>query len=110
VIIAVMQFEGHVLQPLLLGRAVQVHPLAVVLAIAAGLLLGGIFGALIAVPIVACTNVATAYLMRRTHRQDDPKAPVPGEPEDEDGAPVTSDPSTTGVVSPGNGDRPVRAR
>ena len=110
VIIAVMQFEGHVLQPLLLGRAVQVHPLAVVLAIAAGLLLGGIFGALIAVPIVACTNVATAYLMRRTHRQDDPKAPVPGEPVDEDGAPVTSDPSTTGVVSPGNGDRPVKAR
>ena len=46
----VMQLEGHVLQPLLLGRAVRVHPLAVVLSIAAGLLIGGIFGALIAVP------------------------------------------------------------
>lgn len=100
VIIAVMQFEGHVLQPLLLGRAVQVHPLAVVLAIAAGLLLGGIFGALIAVPIVACTNVATAYLMRRHRHKDEPEATVPGEQVDEEGAPVTSDPSTTGLVSP----------
>ncbi|MDQ3052540.1 MAG: AI-2E family transporter [Actinomycetota bacterium] len=103
VIIGVMQFEGHVLQPLLLGRAVQVHPLAVVLAIAAGLLLGGIFGALIAVPIVACTNVATAYLMRRSHQAEDPGTPLPGEPVDESGSPLTSDPSTTGLVSPENG-------
>ncbi|MDQ3714884.1 MAG: AI-2E family transporter [Actinomycetota bacterium] len=106
VIILVMQFEGHVLQPLLLGRAVQVHPLAVVLAIAAGLLLGGIFGALIAVPIVACTNVATAYLMRRNKLPDEPAEPVPGEQVDEEGKPVTSDPSTTGLISPdddGNG-------
>ena len=100
VIIAVMQFEGHVLQPLLLGRAVQVHPLAVVLAIAAGLLLGGIFGALVAVPIVACTNVATAYLMRRSHQSEAANAPVPGEQLDENGAPVRSDPSTTGLISP----------
>jgi len=99
VIIAVMQFEGHVLQPLLLGRAVQVHPLAVVLAIAAGLLLGGIFGALIAVPIVACTNVATAYLMRRSQVQDD-GVPPPAEALDENGVPVTPDTSTTGLVSP----------
>lgn len=101
VIILVMQFEGHVLQPLLLGRAVQVHPLAVVLAIAAGLLVGGIFGALIAVPIVACTNVATTYLMRRSHAQEEP----PGEV-DENGVPPTPDPSTTGLVSPD--DSPAR--
>ena len=103
VIIGVMQFEGHVLQPLLLGRAVRVHPLAVVLAIAAGLLLGGIFGALIAVPIVACTNVATAYLMRRSHQAEAPGTPLPGEPVDESGSPLTSDLSTTGLVSPENG-------
>src|SRR3712207_9486407 len=48
VVVGVMQLEGHVLQPLLLGRAVRVHPLAVVLAIAAGLIIAGIFGALIA--------------------------------------------------------------
>lgn len=100
VIIVVMQFEGHVLQPLLLGRAVQVHPLAVVLAIAAGLLLAGIFGALIAVPIVACTNVATAYLMRRSHLHADSAAATPDPAVDENGVLATPDPSTTGLVSP----------
>jgi predicted PurR-regulated permease PerM len=74
IVILVMQLEGHVLQPLLLGRAVHVHPLAVVLAIAAGLLVAGIFGALIAVPTVACANVAGTYLSRR---HDGPRPPEP---------------------------------
>jgi predicted PurR-regulated permease PerM len=74
VVVGVMQLEGHVLQPLLLGRAVRVHPLAVVLAIAAGLLIAGIFGALIAVPIVACANVAGTYLSRR---HEGPRPPEP---------------------------------
>jgi predicted PurR-regulated permease PerM len=74
IVVAVMQLEGHVLQPLLLGRAVHVHPLAVVLAIAAGLLIAGIFGALIAVPVVACANVAGTYLSRR---HDGPRPPEP---------------------------------
>ncbi|MPQ98724.1 AI-2E family transporter [Modestobacter sp. I12A-02628] len=74
VIVAIMQLEGHVLQPLLLGRAVRVHPLAVVLAIAAGLLVGGVFGALISVPLVACLNVAGTYLARRT---EGPRPPEP---------------------------------
>ena len=76
IVTLVMQLEGHVLQPLLLGRAVHVHPLAVVLAIAAGLLLAGIFGALIAVPLVACANVAGTYLSRR-HLGPRPPEPVP---------------------------------
>ena len=50
------------------------HPLAVVLSIAAGLLIGGIFGALIAVPIVACANVAGTYLSRR---HEGPRPPEP---------------------------------
>ncbi|MGY1801806.1 AI-2E family transporter [Blastococcus sp. SYSU D00922] len=74
IVVLVMQLEGHVLQPLLLGRAVHVHPLAVVLAIAAGLLIGGIFGALIAVPTVACVNVAGTYLSRR---HEGPRPPEP---------------------------------
>ncbi|MCA0145845.1 AI-2E family transporter [Blastococcus sp. LR1] len=84
VVIAVMQLEGHVLQPLLLGRAVHVHPLAVVLAIAAGLLVGGIFGALIAVPTVACVNVAGTYLSRRH------EGPRPPEPRPDQARPVVS--------------------
>jgi predicted PurR-regulated permease PerM len=74
IVILVMQVEGHVLQPLLLGRAVHVHPLAVVLSIAAGLLIAGIFGALIAVPTVACANVAGTYLSRR---HEGPRPPEP---------------------------------
>jgi predicted PurR-regulated permease PerM len=74
IVVLVMQLEGHVLQPLLLGRAVHVHPLAVVLSIAAGLLIAGIFGALIAVPTVACVNVAGTYLSRR---HDGPRPPEP---------------------------------
>jgi predicted PurR-regulated permease PerM len=74
IVVGVMQLEGHVLQPLLLGRAVRVHPLAVVLAIAAGLLIAGIFGALIAVPTVACANVAGTYLSRR---HEGPRPPEP---------------------------------
>ena len=55
-IIAVMQLEAHVLQPLVMGRAVSIHPLAVVLGIAAGSVLAGIVGALLAVPIIAFLN------------------------------------------------------
>ena len=61
-IIAVQQVEGHVLQPLVMGRAVSVHPLAVVLAIAAGGVLAGIVGALLAVPTVAFLNSAIRVL------------------------------------------------
>jgi predicted PurR-regulated permease PerM len=84
VVLLVMQVEGHILQPLLLGRAVRVHPLAVVLAIAAGLLIAGIFGALIAVPTVACANVAGTYLSRRH------EGPRPPEPRPERARPVVS--------------------
>jgi putative heme transporter len=52
-VILVMQVEGHVLQPFLLGRAVKLHPLAVLLSIAIGIIVGGIIGALLAVPLLA---------------------------------------------------------
>ncbi|MFC0111951.1 AI-2E family transporter [Kibdelosporangium aridum] len=56
IVIGVQQLEAHVLQPLLLGRAVNLHPLAVVLAIAIGLVAAGIPGALLAVPLLAVLN------------------------------------------------------
>src|SRR6185369_10946774 len=62
-IIAVQQLEGHVLQPLVMGRAVSIHPLAVVLAIAGGGVLAGIVGALLAVPAVAFVNSAARVLL-----------------------------------------------
>ncbi len=63
IIVAVMQLEGHVLQPLLLGRAVRVHPLGVVLSITAGIVLAGIVGGLLAMPVVAMLNTAIRSLL-----------------------------------------------
>lgn len=56
------QIEGHLLQPLVVGRAVQLHPVAIVLALTAGGLVGGIFGAIITIPIVASIHAAVKYL------------------------------------------------
>ena len=61
-IIAVQQLEAHVLQPLVMGRAVSIHPLAIVLAISTGAVLAGIIGALLAVPLVAFLNSAVRVL------------------------------------------------
>jgi predicted PurR-regulated permease PerM len=61
-VILVQQIEAHVLQPFLLGRAVEVHPLAVILGIGAGVLVAGIVGALFAVPLVAVGHVVSVYL------------------------------------------------
>lgn len=74
VLIGVMQLESHVLQPLLLGRAVKLHPLAVVLAITAGLVVGGIAGALLSVPLLAVLNSGIRSLL-----SDSDKAVEPGQ-------------------------------
>ncbi|WP_286309961.1 AI-2E family transporter [Agromyces mangrovi Wang et al. 2018] len=62
VVLLVQQIEGHVLQPLIMGTAVKVHPLGVVVAVATGSLLAGIPGALFAVPIAAVANVMILYV------------------------------------------------
>ena len=65
IVLAVQQLEGHVLQPLLLGHAVSLHPVAVLLAVAGGSLAAGIVGALFAVPLVATLNTVILYLHGR---------------------------------------------
>lgn len=65
IVLAVQQLEGNVLQPLLLGRAVSLHPVAVLLSVTAGSLAAGIVGALLAVPAVATANTVVLYLHGR---------------------------------------------
>ncbi|CAN5442150.1 AI-2E family transporter [soil metagenome] len=65
VVLGVQQIEGHVLQPLLMGSAVKVHPLAVVLVVAGGAMIAGIPGALFAVPLAAFVNVVVVYIGNR---------------------------------------------
>ena len=71
IIIGVQQLEGHILQPLVMGRLVKVHPLGVVLAVTAGSLLLGILGAVVAVPIVAVATTVLSYYGRRARARND---------------------------------------
>ena len=67
-VVAVQQLEAHVLQPFLMGRLVSVHPLGVIVAIAIGVLVAGIAGALVAVPFVAAAERGRAAPLG--HRQE----------------------------------------
>ena len=89
VVLAVQQIEGHVLQPFILGRAVRVHPLAVVLSVAAGALIAGIGGAVVAVPLVAVTNTTVGYLRAHSRETALRKAPGPHGATAAEVAPVT---------------------
>ncbi|MEU7424100.1 AI-2E family transporter [Streptomyces sp. NPDC040750] len=102
VVLAVQQIEGHILQPFILGRAVRVHPLAVVLTVAAGGMVAGIGGAVVAVPLVAVTNTVVGYL--RQHSLETREQPgLPGQP-----APVEPVESVESV-EPAGSDAPADA-
>ncbi|HEV6953895.1 MAG TPA: AI-2E family transporter [Promicromonospora sp.] len=62
VVLLVQQIESHALQPFLMGQAVSLHPVAVILAVAAGSYAAGIVGALFAVPVAAVLNTVILYL------------------------------------------------
>lgn len=75
VVILVNQIEGHVLQPLVMGSAVKVHPLGVVLAVSTGALLAGVPGALFAVPLTAAaSSMVNTLVERRWDPDQDPVA------------------------------------
>ncbi|MDQ3981078.1 MAG: AI-2E family transporter [Actinomycetota bacterium] len=61
----VQQVEGDVLQPLVLGRAVHLHPLVILLSLTAGAIVAGIAGAFLAVPVAAVVAVSVGYLRSR---------------------------------------------
>jgi predicted PurR-regulated permease PerM len=66
IVLLVQQLESHILQPLVMGKAVALHPVAVILTVAAGSYLAGIPGALFSVPILAVANSAIRYIAART--------------------------------------------
>jgi predicted PurR-regulated permease PerM len=72
IVLLVQQVESHVLQPLVMGSAVKVHPVAVVLAVASGSYIAGIPGALFAVPLVATLNAMVMYVAQGSWRTDAP--------------------------------------
>ena len=62
VTILVQQIEGDVLQPIVLGRAVNLHPLVILLSLTGGAIIAGVAGAFLAVPIAAVTTVVVGYM------------------------------------------------
>jgi putative heme transporter len=96
-LIAVNQIEAHLLQPLVMGRAVSIHPLAVVLAISTGGVLAGIVGALLAVPTVAFLNNAIQVLLapnpeaeaeKQTEEADEKNTILQAEPDQPENEPA----------------------
>jgi putative heme transporter len=92
VVVLVQQFESNVLQPVIMRRAVSLHPVVILAALTAGGLLVGVIGAFLAVPVAAVLS-AVGNELRLRHEAagrgepvaDDP-GPVgpPGEPVDSD--------------------------
>ena len=80
-VVIVQQFESHVLQPFLMGAFVAVHPLAIIIAIAAGVVVAGVVGALIAVPLAACLNGIVRHLAETAREFQDNPEELPPEPE-----------------------------
>jgi predicted PurR-regulated permease PerM len=82
-VLAVQSLEGNILEPLIVGRAVRLHPAVILLAVSAGALIGGVFGALVATPVLAIAYQVWTRL--RT--------------------PATA-PTPSGTVDPGPGNQP----
>ena len=70
-VVLVQQIEGHILQPFLMGRWVSLHPLGVIVAIGCGVLVAGIAGALVAVPLAAVGNAVVQHLASFTEVGED---------------------------------------
>ncbi|MBO3748087.1 AI-2E family transporter [Streptosporangiaceae bacterium NEAU-GS5] len=77
ILIVEQQLENHVLQPLIVGRALEFHPLAIILVLAVGGVVGGIAGAAIAVPVTAVIYRALPELRRDPPEPDEPPPPEP---------------------------------
>lgn len=70
IVLVVQQLESNILQPFLMGKAVELHPLAVFLGVAAGALVAGIAGALFAIPALAFVNATLLYVVGRDPSPD----------------------------------------
>lgn len=81
VVLLVQQIESNVLQPLVMGAAVNLHPLSVFLAVSAGVATLGLVGAVFAVPVMAFINEFIKYLSRKPWLDDPDPAPEQEPPE-----------------------------
>jgi predicted PurR-regulated permease PerM len=78
-----VQLEGNLLNPFIMGKAVRIHPLGILMAVTAGTIVGGIFGAFIAVPLVAIVNNVASDLRNWAPSPVEPETVRPGAPQAE---------------------------
>ena len=64
-IVLVQQIEGHVLYPVLMSRAVHLHPAVIVVSLGAGGILAGVIGVFLAVPVAGVISVVLDYSQNR---------------------------------------------
>jgi predicted PurR-regulated permease PerM len=76
VLVAENQAEAHLLQPFVVGRYVHLHPLAIALVLTSGTVIGGIWGAVFAVPLTAATWAAVVALRQVRAERESAAAPV----------------------------------
>jgi predicted PurR-regulated permease PerM len=72
IVVAVNQLEGNFLQPVVMAQSLKLHPLVILVALTAGTILGGITGAVLAVPIAA-----VGWAIVKTWNDDGPASPTP---------------------------------
>jgi predicted PurR-regulated permease PerM len=65
IIVAVQQLEGNVFYPIVVGRKLALHPVGILLALAAGGVLAGVAGAFLAMPVVAVAGAILQYMRER---------------------------------------------
>ena len=101
IVLLVQQLESHILQPLIMGRAVSLHPLAVILAVTGGTLAAGVPGALFSVPLLAILNTMVRYIAGRQW-EGDPAVEADGD------LPAELRPDPGAAAEPGAGAEPGR--
>ena len=88
--VALQQLEGHVVAPLVFGRALRINPLLVIFALLSGGHLYGVIGALVALPLVAMLRETVVYLREHLRLEPWPVVSAEGPTGLLGGAPVVS--------------------
>jgi predicted PurR-regulated permease PerM len=99
----VQQLEGNVLYPIVMRRAVDVHPVAILIGVAVGGIIAGVLGAIVAVPVVAILGRVIAKAHEEAEAMPEGEGPVVLEPDgthrfataQDPGPPVLSSRSTS---------------
>ena len=68
-ILVIQQVEGDVLQPIVMGKSVRLHPIVILLALTAGAIVAGVVGAFLAVPVAAVAASVGNYI-KKVNRED----------------------------------------